>query len=541
MTIYALKPRFQALLRPLVTVLYRGGVTANMVTVGAALGSIAAGAFVAWRAPSRTVFLIVPAWLFARMALNAIDGMLAREFHQKSVLGGYLNEITDVVSDAALYAPFALVAPFGPFGIGAIVCLSIVTELAGALGPMMGASRRYDGPMGKSDRAFVFGVAGPVGWPVTRPAGVARVGSAAPRHPSCHDGDQQGPLGHRRSPHGGAAMLTDAMSGTEPIGRPVEEKTFRTHDGIDLFYRYWPAVRTPARGAIVLFHRGHEHSGRMAHLADELGLPDFAMFAWDARGQGRSPGERGFSPSLGTSVQRRPDIRRTHLVDVRHRARRHRRDRTERRRRAGRHLGARLRAADPLPGAGIACLQGEALRTVRAPGAEGHAEGARTLLRQLVREVAVPDSRSGAHQVVRLGSADRAADRRQHPAGALRNSGTRRRRRPRHHDPHAASDLRRGLRGASRPAAPLLREPWQPDQGTARAPRLLPRHVRRTGSTAGGRQGAGVPPRRVSPRRQTAHRCSNPIGSAIRATKRRRWPRRCRFSRRAACTGPPRG
>ena len=66
MTIYALKPRFQALLRPLVTVLYRGGVTANMVTVGAALGSIAAGAFVAWRAPSRTVFLIVPAWLFAR-------------------------------------------------------------------------------------------------------------------------------------------------------------------------------------------------------------------------------------------------------------------------------------------------------------------------------------------------------------------------------------------------------------------------------------------------------------------------------------------
>ena len=98
-------------------------------------------------------------------------------------------------------------------------------------------------------------------------------------------------------------MLTQAISATDPTGRPVEEKTFRTHDGVDLFYRYWPAVRTPARGAIVLFHRGHEHSGRMAHLADELGLPDFAMFAWDARGQGRSPGERGFSPSLGTSVR----------------------------------------------------------------------------------------------------------------------------------------------------------------------------------------------------------------------------------------------
>src|SRR5258707_15191679 len=84
--------------------------------------------------------------------------------------------------------------------------------------------------------------------------------------------------------------------------RPCEEKTFLTHDGVELFYRHWPAAGT-ARGAIVLFHRGHEHSGRMAHLADELNLPDFAVFAWDARGQGRSPGERGFSPSLGTSVR----------------------------------------------------------------------------------------------------------------------------------------------------------------------------------------------------------------------------------------------
>jgi CDP-diacylglycerol--glycerol-3-phosphate 3-phosphatidyltransferase len=160
MTIYALKPRFQALLRPIAGALYRLGVTANMVTVGAAVGSVGAGALVAWRADARTIFLIIPIWLFSRMALNAIDGMLAREFHQKSVLGGYLNEITDVISDAVLYAPFALVAPFGAFGIGVVVVLSIVTELAGALGPTMGASRRYDGPMGKSDRAFVFGALG---------------------------------------------------------------------------------------------------------------------------------------------------------------------------------------------------------------------------------------------------------------------------------------------------------------------------------------------------------------------------------------------
>lgn len=160
MSVYALKPRFQALLRPLTSWLAQIGVTANLVTTLAALGSIAVGAVVAWRSDVPATFLVIPAWFLVRMALNAVDGMLAREFHQKSVLGGYLNEIGDVVSDAALYAPFAFIAPFGSRGIAAIVLLSIMTEFAGALGPLVGASRRYDGPMGKSDRAVLFGALG---------------------------------------------------------------------------------------------------------------------------------------------------------------------------------------------------------------------------------------------------------------------------------------------------------------------------------------------------------------------------------------------
>src|SRR5262252_4259425 len=85
--------------------------------------------------------------------------------------------------------------------------------------------------------------------------------------------------------------------------RHAEQKTFETHDKVAPFYRYWSAASGTPRGAIILLHRGHEHSGRMAHLADEFDLPDFAVFAWDARGHGRSPGERGFSPSIGTSVR----------------------------------------------------------------------------------------------------------------------------------------------------------------------------------------------------------------------------------------------
>ena len=84
--------------------------------------------------------------------------------------------------------------------------------------------------------------------------------------------------------------------------RPAQEKEFETHDGVRLFYRHWPAAGTKAGKAIVLFHRGHEHSGRLQHIVDELNLPEFAMFAWDARGHGRSPGERGDSPSFAASV-----------------------------------------------------------------------------------------------------------------------------------------------------------------------------------------------------------------------------------------------
>jgi alpha-beta hydrolase superfamily lysophospholipase len=93
------------------------------------------------------------------------------------------------------------------------------------------------------------------------------------------------------------------MTDTALPARPVEEGFFTTHDGVRLFYRRWPATAATRRGAVLMFHRGHEHSGRMAHLADELELPDFDICAWDARGHGRSPGERGYSPSFATSVR----------------------------------------------------------------------------------------------------------------------------------------------------------------------------------------------------------------------------------------------
>lgn len=160
-SIYGLKGRFQDLLRPLVRRIHAAGGTANQVTLFAALASLAVAALVWAGAGARPLlFLLLPAWMFARMALNAIDGMLAREFGQRSRLGAYLNEICDVVSDAALYLSLLAVPGVPAHAAWLLVALASLTEFAGALGPAVGAQRRYDGPMGKSDRAFVVGALG---------------------------------------------------------------------------------------------------------------------------------------------------------------------------------------------------------------------------------------------------------------------------------------------------------------------------------------------------------------------------------------------
>lgn len=158
MSIYSLKPRFQGLLRPLVKRLASWGVTANQVTLAAAVVSAALGIWLSCEPERPRLFLLLPLWMLLRMAFNAVDGMLAREFGQKSHLGAYLNELTDVFSDSLLYLPFAFLPHFGPLAVGVVIVLATISEMAGTVAVMTGASRRYDGPMGKSDRAFVVGL-----------------------------------------------------------------------------------------------------------------------------------------------------------------------------------------------------------------------------------------------------------------------------------------------------------------------------------------------------------------------------------------------
>jgi len=141
-TLYALKPRFQELLRPLASRLAGAGVTANQVTLFALAMSVAAGTLVALAAPSVRPFLLLPIVFLARMTLNAVDGMLAREFDQKSDLGAFLNELTDVVSDAALYLPFAFLPHFDWLTVSVVIFLSALSEMTGTVAVMVGEDAR---------------------------------------------------------------------------------------------------------------------------------------------------------------------------------------------------------------------------------------------------------------------------------------------------------------------------------------------------------------------------------------------------------------
>ena len=157
-SLYQLKPAFQNRLRPVVQALARRGAAPNQLTLAALLLSMAAGAALIIFPRNAPVLLAIPLVMFARMMLNAMDGMLAREHHMQTVTGGLLNELCDVLSDCALYLPFVFVLPEAAAWVVMFTVFAVLTEFAGVLAQALGAARRYDGPMGKSDRAFLFGL-----------------------------------------------------------------------------------------------------------------------------------------------------------------------------------------------------------------------------------------------------------------------------------------------------------------------------------------------------------------------------------------------
>ncbi len=159
MSIYLLKPKFQSLLRPYVQHLADSGLTANQVTIFALVVTLCSTASL-FTIGSSIWWGILPIVLFLRMALNAIDGMLAREHNMTSSLGFVLNEVCDLVSDAAVYLCFIAVPGFNIHGMFFFVLLAWLSEIIAILSLKITLARANQGPMGKSDRAFLFGLLG---------------------------------------------------------------------------------------------------------------------------------------------------------------------------------------------------------------------------------------------------------------------------------------------------------------------------------------------------------------------------------------------
>lgn len=163
-SVYQLKSAFSDLLRPLTNQLANKGVTANQVTVTAMLGSVLLAGSLYFSTANSLItpllWLSVPVWMFIRMALNNIDGMLAREHNMSTPQGAILNEMGDVVSDSALFLAFAALPGINIPLLVMLTLLAVMSEMIGVVAVQIGASRRYDGPSGKSDRALFFGVLG---------------------------------------------------------------------------------------------------------------------------------------------------------------------------------------------------------------------------------------------------------------------------------------------------------------------------------------------------------------------------------------------
>lgn len=159
-SVHDLKPRFQTLLRPLVVILAARGVTANQATLAAVVLSFIGGGLIGWKPFDSWPLLLLPLVLLVRMGLDTIDGMLAHEHAQRSKLGVILNELGGVISDTALYLPLAWVPMVYVPLVESIVVLAVISEMAGVAAVQIGASRQYQGPMGKSDRALWFGALG---------------------------------------------------------------------------------------------------------------------------------------------------------------------------------------------------------------------------------------------------------------------------------------------------------------------------------------------------------------------------------------------
>lgn len=167
LSLYQLKPAFQRLLQPLIAGCIACKITPNQLTASALLISALAGLLLL-TAPPSIVLWAYPLLMLLRMALNALDGMLARQTDQQSNFGALFNEIADVVADLLMYLPWLCLLPEQTIAVVLFSVGAVLVEFAGVLALSIQAPRRFDGPFGKSDRAL-FAALWVIAWAMQAP------------------------------------------------------------------------------------------------------------------------------------------------------------------------------------------------------------------------------------------------------------------------------------------------------------------------------------------------------------------------------------
>jgi len=388
MSLYQLKSQFQDQLRPFSNALVRHGFTANQVTVSAVVLSAGTAYVISAQAavdlqkntpmPTNTavqlttttpyclenklatdklVWLILPTALFARMALNAIDGMMAREHNQASKLGALLNEAGDIVADTLLIASLQphlvnTTSQNNTHQLTIVNGLNTLTELIAISADKLTGHRANHGPLGKSDRALELGIIGTLvslGVPVYRvtqpllllnqllllktslnrlrfiaqkyfelyhPAPIARTLNGTSNNSSVPKLFKQPaslPLLQGRlimKNNNKAQDNTETKQEKAKLNTIIAEQScFNAYDGTALYYRYWLTMpladiaEHSEQKQVILLHRGHEHSGRLSELGESFAQAGYQVFAWDARGNGRSGGIKDHADSV-TELER---------------------------------------------------------------------------------------------------------------------------------------------------------------------------------------------------------------------------------------------
>ncbi|MGF6907486.1 CDP-diacylglycerol--glycerol-3-phosphate 3-phosphatidyltransferase [Fusobacterium sp. PH5-44] len=155
MSVYKLKSKFQELLMPICKKVNNMGITPNQITLFTMIFSIVFSLILDYFHNYTWLFLLVPIFFLKRMALNALDGMIATKFDKKTKLGIYFNEVGDIISDTVFFYCFFKVIGIQEIMYLLFIFLSIMTEYVGVISVQVDQKRHYDGPMGKSDRAVL--------------------------------------------------------------------------------------------------------------------------------------------------------------------------------------------------------------------------------------------------------------------------------------------------------------------------------------------------------------------------------------------------